>query len=159
AAFAGSGWTGASPVPTRFPLGPTDRMVFDYVQSIILESCADVLKMQESKIEEDKSFAEYGVDSLMGINLINAINEKSHLTLPTTVWLDYNRVKHRGQYIRREHSAPLRARLQERTQSREGFPRQQAVQKAKRSNGETPGRRFAREEEDNVGEASPPLQN
>jgi acyl transferase domain-containing protein/acyl carrier protein/SAM-dependent methyltransferase len=99
--------------------GSTDHIILDHVQSIILESCAEVLRMQESRIREDTSFSEYGVDSLVGINLINLINQKSHLTLSTTVLFDYDTVERLCQYIVREHSVTLRAWLKEHTQSGE----------------------------------------
>jgi acyl transferase domain-containing protein/NADPH:quinone reductase-like Zn-dependent oxidoreductase/acyl carrier protein len=111
---------GASPTPTvpapdlyLQPRLTTDRMVFDHVQSIIQESIAEVLKVPERIIQEDKSFSEYGVDSIVALNLIDVINQKSKLTLQTTVLFDYNNVEQLRQYILREHTATLRALLQE----------------------------------------------
>ena len=91
----------------------TDQMLKDHVRSIILESLAEVLKVQERVIQEDKSFSAYGVDSIVAVNLINVINKKSQLTLPTTVLFDNNNIEQLLHYILREHTATLRAILQE----------------------------------------------
>ena len=99
-------------------------MIKDHVQSIILESMAEVLKVQERLIQEDRSFSEYGVDSIVAIKLINVINQKSNLILQTTALFDYNNAEQLLHYILREHTATLRATLQERTGNK---PHQQAV--------------------------------
>ncbi|TMC14193.1 MAG: SDR family NAD(P)-dependent oxidoreductase [Chloroflexi bacterium] len=93
----------------------TDQMVKDHVQSILLESIAEVLKVDERIIEVDTNFSAYGVDSIVAVNLINVINEKCGLTLQTTVLFDHNNVKQLLQYIVQKHEETLRTMLQENT--------------------------------------------
>src|SRR5437667_7213866 len=80
----------------------SDQMIKDYVQSLIAECIAEALKVDERIIEDDISFSEFGVDSIVAVNLINVINQKSHLTLQTTVLFDNNNIEQLVQHILRE---------------------------------------------------------
>jgi acyl transferase domain-containing protein/NAD(P)-dependent dehydrogenase (short-subunit alcohol dehydrogenase family)/acyl carrier protein len=91
----------------------TDRMVEDHVRTIIKESISEALNMEEQRIQDDRSFSEYGVDSIIVVNLVNIINKKCHIALPTTVVFDYNNVDQLTKYIIREHYSTLISSLQE----------------------------------------------
>jgi acyl transferase domain-containing protein/2-polyprenyl-3-methyl-5-hydroxy-6-metoxy-1,4-benzoquinol methylase len=110
----------APPSPqTSFPHnngGTTDQIVKDHVQSILLESMAEVLKIDQRYIEDDISFSEYGVDSIVAVNLINVINQKSHLSLQTTVLFDNNNLEQLLHHILREDMTTLKASLVEHIQ-------------------------------------------
>uniref|UniRef100_UPI00056C1C82 methyltransferase n=1 Tax=Paenibacillus forsythiae TaxID=365616 RepID=UPI00056C1C82 len=53
----------------------TDEMIAAHVRTIIRENIADALKMDEARIRDDRSFSEYGVDSITAVNLVNRINK------------------------------------------------------------------------------------
>jgi NADPH:quinone reductase-like Zn-dependent oxidoreductase/acyl carrier protein/ubiquinone/menaquinone biosynthesis C-methylase UbiE len=91
----------------------TDRMVEDHVKTIIRESLAGVLQIEEGLIHDDQSFSEFGVDSIIAVNLVNLISRECNITLPTTVLFDYQNVDQLMRHIIQEHKAALISSLQE----------------------------------------------
>ena len=91
----------------------TGQMVEDHVRTTIRERIADALKMKEGQIQDDQSFSDYGVDSIIAVNLMNGINKQFTLTLPTTVLFDYNNVDKMTQHLLEEHKSRLMSMLQE----------------------------------------------
>jgi polyketide synthase PksN len=91
----------------------TDQMIEDHVRTVIKESVAEALKMEEEQIQDDRSFSEYGVDSIIVVNLVNLINQQFCITLQTTVLFDYNNVDQLTKHIIREHQLTLISSLQE----------------------------------------------
>ncbi|MED1663357.1 SDR family NAD(P)-dependent oxidoreductase [Brevibacillus laterosporus] len=90
-----------------------DQMVKIKVRSMIRENIAEALQMEEERIQNDRSFSEYGVDSIIAVNLVNLINQSCNIALQTTILFDYNNVNQLTEYIIREHKAQVVATLQE----------------------------------------------
>ncbi|MDO3676283.1 SDR family NAD(P)-dependent oxidoreductase [Paenibacillus ehimensis] len=93
------------------PIVVTDQMAEEYVRSAIRESIAGDLKIDEGRIQNDRSFSEYGIDSIIAVHLVNLINKKCGLTLQTTVVFDYNNVDQLVQHIIREHHSTIKTLL------------------------------------------------
>ena len=93
------------------PIAVTDQMAEEYVRSAIRESIAGDLKIDEGRIQNDRSFSEYGIDSIIAVHLVNLINKKCGLTLQTTVVFDYNNVDQLVQHIIREHHSTIKTLL------------------------------------------------
>lgn len=91
----------------------TDQMVKDHVRTNIRENISKALKMEEERIQDDRSFSEYGVDSIIAVNLVNLINKQFNITLKTTVLFDYNNVNQLVNHIIKEHKTTLVLLLQE----------------------------------------------
>src|SRR5436305_7674877 len=91
---------------------PTEQMLKDHIHSIIVESMAEVLKVQERAVQKDTNFSEYGIDSIVASRLVNVINQKSNLTLQTTVLFNNKNVAQLIQYMLQEHATTLKASLQ-----------------------------------------------
>jgi NADPH:quinone reductase-like Zn-dependent oxidoreductase/acyl carrier protein len=91
----------------------TDQMIEDHVRTIVRECIADALKMEEERIQDDRSFSEYGVDSIIAVSLVNLINKQCNITLQTTVLFDYNNVDELVRHIIQEHQSILVSSLQE----------------------------------------------
>ncbi|WP_216843120.1 non-ribosomal peptide synthetase, partial [Granulicella sp. S190] len=60
---------------------------------LIRETIAEVLKLDEDKVEDDRNFADLGVDSIIAVQLVNQISRRCELILPATVIFDYNTVE------------------------------------------------------------------
>lgn len=84
-----------------------DEAVQDHVRQTILQCVADALTMTREEIDHDRQFSEYGVDSIIGVDLINVINTTLGLTLRTTALFDYGNVKELAQFIYDEHGKQL----------------------------------------------------
>src|SRR5690606_20987288 len=52
-----------------------------HVELVIINAVSSTLKCSEDKIEPNISFADYGVDSILGMEFINLINSKLSLSL------------------------------------------------------------------------------
>ena len=77
-------------IPTSVAV--TDQMVEDYVRDTIIEKLSDSLKVAINEIDADDSFADYGVDSITGIQLVQVINEALMIELETTSLFEYSSV-------------------------------------------------------------------
>jgi acyl carrier protein len=69
------------------------------IEETIVEYVGQFLEMSPTEINLEKSFSEYGVDSVIGITLINKINEAFDITLSTTALFNYVNVKALSDYI------------------------------------------------------------
>ncbi|QUJ69465.1 SDR family NAD(P)-dependent oxidoreductase (plasmid) [Photobacterium sp. GJ3] len=54
---------------------------------------ASVLELNQSDLSDDKGFADYGVDSITGVELVNQINDAFGINLKTTVIFDYPNIR------------------------------------------------------------------
>lgn len=93
--------------------GVADRVVNDHVRNIIRESITEALKMEEDRITDDRAFSEYGVDSIIAVNLVNLINKQLKIRLQTTVLFDYNNVNQLTRHIIRENRDEIISLLEE----------------------------------------------
>lgn len=69
------------------------------VERVVGECIEKTLGISAQKINPDKQFAEYGVDSISGLDLINSINDVLGIVLKTTTLFDYPNVKELSLYI------------------------------------------------------------
>ncbi|WP_186019656.1 SDR family NAD(P)-dependent oxidoreductase [Burkholderia gladioli] len=65
----------------------------------IRASLAATLKLDDAQLLDDQAFSSFGVDSITGVSLVNEINERLGLALPTTVLFDYATVDQLSAYI------------------------------------------------------------
>ncbi|MBA4535518.1 beta-ketoacyl synthase N-terminal-like domain-containing protein, partial [Brevibacillus halotolerans] len=98
---------GESPKDKLGHMDITDQMLEEHLIQIIRESISEELKINEAMIHNDQSFSEYGVDSIIGIQLIQRINNKCHTRLQTTVVFDYNNVNQLVHYMITEYRQTL----------------------------------------------------
>ncbi len=69
------------------------------VRQGVRQSIVQTLKLDEDQLEEDLAFAEYGVDSITGVALVNAINTQLGLNLPITALFDYVTIEQLSAHI------------------------------------------------------------
>ncbi|MBL4889975.1 MAG: hypothetical protein JKX97_08170 [Candidatus Lindowbacteria bacterium] len=72
----------SAPVKTRI------QSVANFVQDILLEKLAESLEVPRNVIAFDESFADYGMDSIIGVNLVDSINERLGIEMPVTTIFD-----------------------------------------------------------------------
>ncbi len=61
------------------------RLEVPAVAGFIRERLANVLKMDEASINNEVSFVDYGLDSILGVDLIHSLNEQYRLGLKPRV--------------------------------------------------------------------------
>ncbi|MCU7933261.1 MAG: SDR family NAD(P)-dependent oxidoreductase [Candidatus Thiodiazotropha sp. (ex Dulcina madagascariensis)] len=102
-------------IKARVPLnehGITDQMIKDHVRTIIAESIHEALKLGEGEIRDDQAFSECGVDSIVGVNLINIINRKANILMQTTALFEYNNVNMLVEHIFTDYKSTILSTLQ-----------------------------------------------
>jgi len=86
--------TGSSPTAER-----TEQMTNEHVRRIITEKLSDALRMDAAGIRNDSPFADYGVDSIVGVNFVRTISEALQIELEATSLFEYSTVDQLSQYI------------------------------------------------------------
>jgi FkbH-like protein len=76
-----------------------DKNIAETVECKIIECLADTLFLDEDVIDSDKSFKDYGIDSINGVKLVQTINEQLGIELDTVCLFDYPTIKKLSQHI------------------------------------------------------------
>ncbi|MCB0195541.1 MAG: SDR family NAD(P)-dependent oxidoreductase, partial [Anaerolineae bacterium] len=90
----------------NFERGNADKSA-PAIEQIIIQQVARATGLAPDRVDPDKSFAEYGVDSIVGIELINGISQALGQQLRTTALFDYPTVHRLAQYIQIEYEPTL----------------------------------------------------
>jgi acyl transferase domain-containing protein/acyl carrier protein/SAM-dependent methyltransferase len=69
-----------------------DRLAADHTRQIITAKLSEALRMDPDAIRADASFADFGVDSIIGVNLVRTISEALQIELETTSLFEYSTV-------------------------------------------------------------------
>lgn len=85
----------------------------EHVRNVIRESVAESLRSDVSKIKNNRSFSEFGVDSIISVSLVNILNKKFELALHTTILFDYNTIDLLTKHIVEEYSENISFEEQE----------------------------------------------
>ncbi|KGS46141.1 phosphopantetheine attachment site family protein [Burkholderia pseudomallei MSHR5492] len=92
----------ASPVssasPAASPPQPGDAPALERMHAYLRDKLSQVLKLPPERIETDASFASYGVDSIMAMALITAL-EKELGSLPKTLFFEHETIEELGEYL------------------------------------------------------------
>lgn len=80
-----------------------DAGLHDLVRSRVTEQFATALKKSAAQIRPDVSFADYGVDSISGVRIVQEINRHLGTQLPSTCLFDYSSVEKLTTFIVEEH--------------------------------------------------------
>lgn len=83
--------------PTSAEAG--DQMGNDYIKKIVVDQLSAALQMDSARIRNDAPFADYGVDSIVGVNLIRKINEMLEIELETISLFEHSTVDQLTQHI------------------------------------------------------------
>lgn len=73
--------------------------LFSEVRDNLLDNVSNALKISKDRIEVTEAFSNYGVDSIIGVSLVNEINDSLGIDLQTTDIFDYGCIKDLTKYI------------------------------------------------------------
>jgi polyketide synthase PksN len=79
--------------------GMSEEMSNDYIQKIIIQNLSAALRMDDDIIHNDAPFVAYGVDSIIGVSMVRAINETLKIELDPSKLFEYSTVSQLSQYI------------------------------------------------------------
>ncbi len=75
------------------------QMGSDYIQRIITGKLSDALRMDAALISDDAPFADFGVDSIIGVNLVRTISESLQIELDVTSLFEFSTVSQLTEHI------------------------------------------------------------
>jgi len=81
----------------------SSQMLGQDVQDMLRDVVSNVLSVPEHLIENDMPFTDYGVDSILAVNLITTVNRRCNLSLPVEVLFDYMTVERLQGHILSAH--------------------------------------------------------
>lgn len=84
---------------------PKDNYTF--VKEKISLCICESLEMEHSEIDFEKSFVEYGIDSILAVDLVTQVNNTLGIVLRTTVLFDYVNVEELTKYITKNYGNKL----------------------------------------------------
>ncbi|MEH2425098.1 MAG: SDR family NAD(P)-dependent oxidoreductase [Nostoc sp.] len=90
-------------VAVRTTEGRTDNIQWEEQIRTLVSAC---LQVPVTQIDDDRRFAEYGLDSISAVDLIREINRVFSLTLRTTVLFDYPSVRSLVQHLNETYHLP-----------------------------------------------------
>ncbi|WP_096716360.1 SDR family NAD(P)-dependent oxidoreductase [Paraburkholderia acidicola] len=88
-----------------------EQAVADHVRELLRDCIGQGLDLDPATIEADRSFSEYGVDSILAVQLVNEINRRLGIVLQTTVLFDYSHLDALAAHLEQEFQEALRASL------------------------------------------------
>jgi polyketide synthase PksN len=89
----------------------TEETRSNYVRHVIAEKLSEALRMDAAAIHHDVSFADYGVDSIIGVSLVQTINEALQIEIETIRLFEYSTVDQLVDYILKEWQEEISAQL------------------------------------------------
>lgn len=92
----------ASPAPES----PDDDEAAELCEPVVAEIVARRLGIEAREIRRDRSFAEYGVDSILAVAIVGEINETFGLSMKATVLFDYPSVRDLSDLVASEGGRP-----------------------------------------------------
>ncbi|KZN30456.1 hypothetical protein N480_05745 [Pseudoalteromonas luteoviolacea S2607] len=83
---------------------PDDSVLTEAVQNVLFNIASTALDMPPNELDAEESFADYGVDSILAIQMLDEINAKFELNLPATLLFDYPSIGTLSEHIVAQHS-------------------------------------------------------
>lgn len=103
------------PAPVKIadrPVSPISAAVSAAdIEVHVLSALADALKVSGESIKKDVPFADYGVDSILGVNFVNRLKDVLAISLNTAIIFDYSTVDRLTKYILQNHRDEIAERL------------------------------------------------
>ncbi|MCQ4167612.1 SDR family NAD(P)-dependent oxidoreductase [Tahibacter harae] len=109
-AVAAASVAAAIPVTTADPAARTQQIA-DLVRDTITGKLGEALRVRRDRIHGDDSFADFGVDSITGVALVQAINDALGIELATTALFEFNSVNALAAHILAGHADAIGRRL------------------------------------------------
>ncbi|MEX1830134.1 SDR family NAD(P)-dependent oxidoreductase, partial [Luteibacter sp. CQ10] len=92
--------------PAR-PAPATGAIDDDRIKSVIARIIADALMVSVEQVQFDESFADYGLDSILGVQAVQVIGQRLGIQLASTSLFDHATVNRLAAHIVAEHGAAL----------------------------------------------------
>ncbi|WP_217557309.1 SDR family NAD(P)-dependent oxidoreductase [Paenibacillus sp. GbtcB18] len=81
----------------------SEILIIHHISTVMLNILSQSLSMSIDRIDPNKPFADYGVDSIVGINIVKKMNQSLSIPLDTTILFDYTSVNQLSRYIGKKY--------------------------------------------------------
>ncbi|MFJ2027155.1 amino acid adenylation domain-containing protein [Streptomyces sp. NPDC087897] len=98
-----------SPVPRRDPRPAASGSVEEHVRATVERILAGTLKLTAEELAADKPFADYGLDSLTGVSLVQRLNESLGTDLDPSVLFENPSIRRLTRFVVDEEGAVIAA--------------------------------------------------
>ncbi|MCL9781788.1 SDR family NAD(P)-dependent oxidoreductase [Vibrio sp. S4M6] len=88
--------------PNSTAMSPTsfgEQRVVEHVQKVIVEKLSSTLDIEQHRIDYDASFADFGIDSILGVELVQTINTLLQIKLVTNDLFNYSSIAKLSEYV------------------------------------------------------------
>ncbi|WP_437624451.1 SDR family NAD(P)-dependent oxidoreductase [Sorangium sp. So ce1151] len=82
-----------------------------HIERTLLDQLSSTLRMERAALDADRSFADYGLDSIMGVRTTEGINEALSINLSSTSMFDHPSIRKLAAYIFAEYRDVVTAQL------------------------------------------------
>lgn len=92
------------PSPTQDPA--------QFVRGVVLGCLSSVLKIAPEAIDAEVAFADYGIDSILGVSFVDQLNARLSTSLNTAVIFEHSSVERLARHVLQAHAQQIEAVLQ-----------------------------------------------
>nr|ADN68479.1 SorD [Sorangium cellulosum] len=120
-----------------------------HIERTLLEQLSATLRMERAALDADRSFADYGLDSIMGVRTTEAVNEALSINLTSTSMFDHPSIRRLAAHIFAEYRDVVMAQIArppsdpERASAMNGAPKARAAAELASETTATPAERSA----------------
>ncbi|WP_024905975.1 SDR family NAD(P)-dependent oxidoreductase [Robbsia andropogonis] len=80
--------------------------VHDFIKQTLVNKLCESLDLRPDEVHPDQSFADYGLDSILGVQLVDSLNAALDLQLETTCLFDYSSVNRLKAFLVSQYTGP-----------------------------------------------------
>ncbi len=91
--------------------GQGDQRGVDYIRGLIKDKLSEALRLPVEMMANDAPFADFGVDSIIGVNFVRNLSEALQVELETTSLFEYSTVSQLADYIEKKWGDQIAAQL------------------------------------------------
>ncbi|TYQ17733.1 UNVERIFIED_CONTAM: phosphopantetheine binding protein [Acetivibrio alkalicellulosi] len=79
----------------------------DYITDVVVKKIAQTLGTAERDIDKNRAFSEMGIDSILGVQMVKAVNEQLKISLSKTCIYDYSSVEALSKHIKNKYGEQI----------------------------------------------------
>ncbi|MCP5007528.1 MAG: SDR family NAD(P)-dependent oxidoreductase, partial [Planctomycetes bacterium] len=91
----------------------TLQNVKEYIETTIRDCLSSSLKVAQETIDRDVTFSEYGLDSILGVNFIDQVNDRLSITMNTAIVFEYSSPERLTNYVLTTYKKQIEAQIRD----------------------------------------------
>ncbi|MCP5004987.1 MAG: SDR family NAD(P)-dependent oxidoreductase, partial [Planctomycetes bacterium] len=87
--------------------------VKEYIETTILDCLSSNLKVASETLDPDVAFSEYGLDSILGVNFIDQVNDRLLITMNTAIVFEYSSLERLTNHVMTTYKDQIEAKIRD----------------------------------------------